>query len=225
MMRETVHNFVKIPSNNNVTKYGLLAALFLLSFFLAFQVKNWYVERNEKAAQQLFSQAYGFYEEGSMIAERKSDHKEKIAEHFDDARQTFELLRETHKGSKYASYAEAFEAEIALEQGDTIKALEILKKFVESLDLKSPLYFLYKTKVALMMVDFENKEAGLEELKKLATESLNPYADTALFFYGNYYWISDDIATAKESFLLLKEKYPESVWYQAYVADYLAQIA
>lgn len=104
-----------------------------------------------------------------------------------------------HARSNAAPYLLALEADILIRQNKKEEALDKMNKAVGALSTSSPVYYLYKTKTALMKLDNESfKEEGLKELESLANDIHNKNRDEALYYLGLYYWTAQESKKAQE---------------------------
>lgn len=108
---------------------------------------------------------------------------------------------DAQKNSKAAPYLLALESDAFTHLNKKEEALDRMEKAVSSLSTGSPLYYLYKTKYALMKMDGDQKsiESGIALLKELANDASNKENDQACFYLGLYYWSQDNLDAAKQA--------------------------
>lgn len=97
------------------------------------------------------------------------------------------------------------DALLALEQPDLV--VPLLGQVLERLGTLSPLYYLYKTKLALIKLDSLDpavQQAGLQELKESADETKNLNRDQALYYLAQYYQANQQPDAAKALFAQLE---------------------
>lgn len=97
-------------------------------------------------------------------------------------------------------YLRMIQAQVALAQDKKEDALGHVAEAVKALPASSPLYYVYKTKYALMKIDAqESTQEGLAELAALASDVRNTNRDEAQFYLGLYHWVHDEIGQAKDA--------------------------
>lgn len=134
-----------------------------------------------------------------------------------DAEQSFEK----HKKASLASWMLILESAAQRKQGDLLKGRDSMDRAVDLMH-SSPVYGFVKVYDALLKLDSSDetvKMQGLEELRVLALDIKNIYADMALYHLGRYYWINDQIDEAKQVWQDLQDRYGSlievpSVWAQ-----------
>jgi len=103
-------------------------------------------------------------------------------------------------GSTAVPYLRMIQAQVALAQDNKDAALGYVADAIKSLDSSSPLYYVYKTKYALMNIDAQDhKQEGLDQLAALASDVRNTNRDEAQFYLGLYHWVHDEIGQAKDA--------------------------
>lgn len=201
--------------------------LFVVLFVVGgFKAKRWYFERQEGAAQLVFSEALEEYDRVLFVDKKGTEEKQK----WDDSTLAFKVVQDQHSGTAYAKYAEAFQADIEARKGNYSEAVSMLEQFIRKLNAKDPAYYLFKTKVALLKLDAGKTPEALTELSALESNQDNPNSDTAAFYLGYHYWANDQIKKAKSYWSRFeKDKQPKdrekvSPW-STIVQIKLAQIA
>lgn len=135
-----------------------------------------------------------------------------------DVERTLEVGSREFASSSFGPYFKVFQADTALHQNKHDEAVVLLKEAVSKMSAKNPLYYLYRTKLALMLID--SKDAALHDegaalLKHLAETSTNSYRDMALYYLGFYARAQDDQATVRTYWTQLMQDFgAESVWAQ-----------
>ena len=128
-----------------------------------------------------------------------------------------------HSNAHLAPYFLAYQSEALIKQNKMEEAQNILDQMVKLLPKKSPLYYLYKTKLLLLMHDESMKKwfdkvgsseielnanedsdfgiawAWITALDTLGHDEQNPYRDKALYYVGLYYWSINDLENAEKA--------------------------
>lgn len=194
--------------------------------FGLYKANGWYTQYKEGKAQIVFSQALEEYDRA--LFQLKQGEPEKGM--WEDTALAFRMVQSQHAGTTYATYAQAFQADIDARQGNYQAAIDQLQQAISKMGAKSPGWYLFKTKLALLQLDAGAADAGLLELQELAQDAQNAQSDTAAFFLGYYYWTHEDRAKAQEVWERFKQENqptdPEKVspWAQI-VQTKLSQIA
>jgi len=159
---------------------------------------EWYRIKREQKAQLAFSDALDEYQTSLYYVIAKPNEKEKIEDHLKDAALSFSTVLEQHSGSSLVPYAKAFLAEIHLLKKEVNEALALLREAAAQVGSNSPLYYLYQTKIALLLIATGQNEEGVSELEKLVQDSSNKQSDDAAYFLGEYHWTHGDYKKAAQ---------------------------
>ena len=158
---------------------------------LSFLTYRWYVTYREQAAQKVFAEYMIAYNQAMQSGSEQDWARAEVL---------LKLGYDRHARSYIAPYFLAFQAQALIQQGKKQEALAAMNAMVAAASAKSPVFNLFKTKRALMMLDAEDEsmqQQGLEELMQLGREAKNIYNDMALFYLGRYYWALDKIDEAR----------------------------
>jgi hypothetical protein len=171
-------------------KIALFSIALLIVAAKAFFLYHWYVEYREQSAQKMLAQSLKEYYKAA---------KTNSVEDWDAVAALCKVGYEQHANSYIAPYFLAYQAEALIQQHKLKDALPVLEQVFLIMSEKSPLFFLFKLKYALVHLDIpQYTQTGLQELIELARNEKNPYHDTALFYLGNYYWVQDQMQEAKK---------------------------
>jgi predicted negative regulator of RcsB-dependent stress response len=199
MMQETLQGMMRDwwrdIKNDKYTLSFLAALLFVLLAVGGWKAKQWYVASQEGAAQLVFSEALDEYDRVLYAIKKGTAEKQQ----WDDAAFGFKTVEDKGKGTTYAVYSQAFQADVQARQGNFDQALNLLGQAIAQMGDKSPGYYLFKTKMALLQLDAGKTEQALGDLQQLADDQDNPNNDTAAFFLGYYYWAKDKFNLAKKA--------------------------
>ncbi len=185
-------------------KRGSISAILTLLFFGGavgfgvFKVKQYYVERSEKAAQTVFSEAFDEYTKVTNEYFSGKQVESAINQQWEDVKVSLAYIDKKHGNTVYAAAAYALQAQVLMQQKQYEQALEAMQKALSLVSRLSPLFYLYSMELALMRIDAGNKEDGLRDLKELANDPKNQFSDNARFYVGYYYWSLQDIENAKK---------------------------
>ena len=112
--------------------------------------------------------------------------------------------------SETGAYIKTLEAETLIRQQKVDEALVVLKEADKMLSSSNPIYYLCKTKIALISLDSKDekvKNEGLELLDKLSKNKKNHNRDMALYYVGLYYWTKNDIEKAQSEWKILVDEF------------------
>lgn len=191
--------------------------------------KAWYVARKESAAQVTFADAYEEYRQALQALLQKDD-AGKVEAAIKDALLNLESVEELHGSSVYSMYTHALKADLCAQEKKYDQALVLLEKALTKMGTSSPVYYMYKTKQALILCDAGQADKGVALLEELAQDTQNKQADTAAFYLGSYYWSEKQYDKAKAAWKMFeaplhqKEPQKNSPW-SYIVATKLAQCA
>ncbi|MFS8506527.1 MAG: tetratricopeptide repeat protein [Candidatus Babeliales bacterium] len=222
MMQETLQELLKNGWRQfKKDTYSVVFTVLLLALLLGYggyKAHQWYRVSKESKAQKLFAQALTEYKHA--FAELTNG-AQTVA--WQDIALAFEEVTQKHQGTTYSLYAQAFEADIKARQGQLQEAITQLEGLVATMAADAPGYYFFKTKIALLTIDAQNVQVGLDQLHAL-TQTGNAQADTAAFFLGLYYWTHDDVAKAQEVWKFFDATQADSPWAQIVQAK-LLQVA
>lgn len=109
---------------------------------------------------------------------------------------TIEIEQEQYQNSFIAPYFANIQAEVFIKEGKLSEAVQVLDAAL--LLSNDPItQSILATKRALILLDF-NPDIGIKQLKELITNEDNVISDIAQFYLGRYYWVHNDIDSAKE---------------------------
>jgi predicted Zn-dependent protease len=146
-------------------------------------------------AQRDFSDCLEEFNKAINLSKDEKKSEEEVKSNWEEVLDTFKDSYKKHSKTELGPYFLAFEAEALLQQNEKEKALKVLQDAVNKMDKKSPFYFLYKTKLALIELDGDKKEEALVELESLAKNKSNENRDLALYYLGEYYYLKDSKKT------------------------------
>jgi hypothetical protein len=222
MMQETVQEFLKngwreFKKDTYSVAFTSLLLIVVLGYG-SYKAHQWYMINRETKAQKLFAQALTEYEHA--FAELTNGAKS-VA--WQDIALLFEEVTQKHYGTTYSFYAQTFQADIKARQGQFQEAIALLETLVATMSVDAPGYYFLNIKIALLQIDAQNIQTGLDQLKVLVKKE-NPQADTAAFFLGLYYWTHDDVGKAQEVWKFFDATQADSPWAQIVQAK-LLQVA
>lgn len=117
--------------------------------------------------------------------------------------------------SAMAPYFLFIQAEALYQQKKTAEALNNIRTALSNISTSSPLFYLYKSKQASILLEQDNeveKNQGLAELQELARNEKNPQQDKALYDLAHYYDKIGSYQQAEEArgqLLALKPQFKE----------------
>lgn len=167
----------------------------------------WYGKSLNERAQKAFMESMTEFEQALTQQEGIS---------WSDVERTLEVGSREFSGSSFGPYFKVFQADAVERQNKHEDAVALVKDAVAKMAPKNPLYDLYRTKLALMLMD--SKEAALHNegaalLKTLAETTTNNYRDMALYYLGLYARVQDDTAAMQAYWSqLVRDFGADSVW-------------
>ncbi len=108
-----------------------------------------------------------------------------------------------YSSTSLAPYFLAVQADALIQQNKHADALSLMREALNSLSERSPLYFLYATKQARIMLDSEDENTqtqGLEKLISISKNNNNLQKDETLYYLGSYYMNRADNEKALKAF-------------------------
>lgn len=151
-----------------------------------------HVISKENKAQVAFSSALDEYHHLVYSSAPANDSR------WEDAATHFKMVAQKHSGTVYGDFAQAFLADVDFHQDKLEESILLFEQWLTKNSEKNPLYYLYKTRLALVCFDSNQTEKAISMLQELSVNSKNKYQDMAQFFLGYYYWSQDDLAQAQK---------------------------
>lgn len=108
-----------------------------------------------------------------------------------------------HASSDLGPFFKTLQAQAFLEAGDREQAISTLAQAYNAMGKKSPLSYLYATKLALMRFDSEKTEVheqGKQELQALADDRHNPHRGMAWYGLWHDAWVRNDQQAATAAY-------------------------
>lgn len=200
------------PSKERNTRYVrvlVIVAVIVLVVGLSIFGYRWYRLNQEERAQEAFSACMNEYE--------KAERDEKL---WPNAELVFRQGYQENSSTAIAPHFLAFQAEALSRMNKPEEARMAMEKAASLLSSSSPVYHMYKTKHALMMLEAADatvSQKGLELLIQQAHDETNANRDMALYYLGLYYLEKDELQKAIIEWKTLKQvasQTPESPWAQ-----------
>lgn len=188
-------------------KYTLAFTVVLLcagSYWGGKELHLRYKKHTGGKAQIVVAEAVEEYDKALYNYFEKEGAQELALQQFEDVQIAFDTILKQHSGSSLVPYALALKADTFALKGDFKEALTILQTSISKMSSSQPVYYLLKTKYALMQIDADQSKEGLAALRELAFDASNPTFDTAAFFLGYYYWTQHDKDKAREAWKQLE---------------------
>jgi hypothetical protein len=205
MVQEMVRQWLQELKEFNYSTWLSTVLVMVLFVLGGFNLRKWYVASREQKAQFAMSEAFEEYDRAVLrMVESKESDDQVVKQQLEDAHLSFDIVLRNHGSSALSSCAHAFEADIYWYEGKKNEAIHAMDSAIKGA-LKSPLFYEWKTKSALMKLDADRQEEGIAELTALAADPKNATADRAAFELGYYYWCNKDEARAREAWQLLEK--------------------
>ncbi|MGB8367327.1 MAG: tetratricopeptide repeat protein [Candidatus Babeliales bacterium] len=190
--------------NFKYVKELLIGIGLLVGMIVGFLLYRVYAVYQEQKSQEILGQYIGEY---NQIKDGDPADWQRIAS-------LFQQGSEQYSNSHLTPYFTLFQADALLKENKNQEALSLLDRAIKQAS-NSPLLSLIKTKHALILLDESDEvmqKNGIEELKKLAEDKKNQFRDTAQFYLGQYYWVTNSIKQAQDSWQeLIDEQYKEKL--------------
>ncbi len=122
----------------------------------------------------------------------------------------FSLAATEFSASALAPYCYVFQAQVLYEKGDYSGSIKVLEKAVEMIPKGSLFFYVFKTKLALFMLDARDeldKQKGVAMLTDVARAPDNVVKDYALYYLGYYHWSRNELNEAKKIWQELVDEY------------------
>lgn len=168
-----------------ILSIALAGAVVLAGGFYGYR---WYRAGQEAVAQRVFSQDVQEYER--VVQEGK-------AEDWASVETLFKIGHGQYANSAFGPFFLVYQAQAMAKQNKAEEARQLVAQAVNAMASSSPLYPLFKIKLALMTMDTNPQEA-IAQLELLANDSASHFSDAAAYYLGEYHWIKNDTARAKE---------------------------
>lgn len=200
------------PTKERNTRYIralVIVAVVALAGGLSIFGYRWYRLNQEERAQETFSACMNEYE--------KAERDEKL---WPNAELVFRQGYQENSSTAIAPHFLAFQAEALSRMSKPQEARVAMEKAASLLSSNSPVYHMYKTKYALMMLDDADAtvaQKGLALLIQQADDETNANRDMALYYLGLYYLENDELQKATTEWNRLAQvtsQAPESPWAQ-----------
>lgn len=159
----------------------LVVGIFIAVCIVSVGAYRWYNIRTKRAAYQVLTNTMMLYK--SAIASKDKE----------------TLLAFADQVGKYAGrysfpinfYFAKFQANALMRAGNKVEGLAVMENMVSSMSVDTPLYYLFKTEYAILLLDSEDalvREKAITMLQEIAHDSRNGYPEMAFFYLGRYYF-------------------------------------
>ncbi len=177
----------------------------LLGSAISYFGYSWYKLQKNQDAQNFLSSCLDDYR--SVIEGRQSS--------WPSLQMNAEIGYEKNKGTDLAVYFKALQADAMIQHGNIKDLPPVLDQLEKEIVKGSLLYYVYRLKLALMMIDSQNDDLmqkGIVLLQALSLDEKNPNRDMALYHKGQYYWDKNALSDAKIAWQELVEEYSDSIF-------------
>jgi hypothetical protein len=183
--------------------YLTLIAVVAVVGFGGLKAYRWHTASKEQAAQLVVAEAVEEYYKASDAFLLDAENQQVVEQRIDDARIAFDGVLSRHKGSKLIPYVQALDADVLWHAGSKDKALAAMQKAIDGVSMPA-IKNSFRTKYALMLLDTDQAQKGLDMLTALSQDSENSVADYAIYNLGYHYWIKGDVETARATWKKLE---------------------
>lgn len=197
-------HFKKQNLSSQVVGVALVVVLLAMAGTASYR---WVARRSNERAQLALSRCIELYERAN---------REKAPHLWIEVSRALENGHNENSWNALAPYFLTFGADVALQQGNKVKAHELVVQAIKEMDKKNPLRPALQVKQALLEIDSDNstlKKQGEASLKEFANDLLNPAREQALYYLGLIAFNAGDRANAEKvwnDLLVRAEK--GSVW-------------
>lgn len=171
---------------------------------------RWYSRRYNDRAQVALAQAIDLLDRAR---------REKVSHLWEEAGSAFRDGYQRYGRSSLAPYFLAFWSDIALHQGKSSEALDLMNKAVIATPKSSKIYYPFAIKRSLMKIDVgvsNGQDAlakeGKNELAALAKDKKNSQRDEAIYYLGLAAFDSGDLKAAQAIWKELDQFGKKSLW-------------
>ncbi|KKS68773.1 MAG: hypothetical protein UV38_C0001G0314 [candidate division TM6 bacterium GW2011_GWE2_42_60] len=168
-------SFRKQSRSSQVLGIALVVALLAMAEITTYR---WFVRRSDERAQMALSRCIELYDRAG---------RENAPHLWVEAARAFESGHSQSSWSPIAPYFLTFGADIALRQGNKVKAHELVTQALKEMDKNNPLRPALRVKQALLEIDADDaalQKQGEASLKTIANDSTNPAREQALYYLG-----------------------------------------
>lgn len=190
-----------LTSKNILLFLGLVALVLTIILGYILYSKNY----NQKAFE-MFSESVVEYQKALGSGSSQD---------FANAERAFAASYKAYNKSTVSPFMLSYQADAALRSGNQKEAIDLMQKALNAIELNSPVYYLYATKLALMQLDSNDesvKVQGKDLLEKLSKIFNNPYKDMASYYLGYQVWVAGDFDSAKKYWQVLAQAGQDSIW-------------
>lgn len=169
------------PKQQEYTKYGAYAVASVL--FLVIIVGGYviYHTRREEQAHLSFARAIDVYED----AKRAQGVAKKAL--LERAQDLFVVGEQKYARSSFGPLFKVYQSLVVADNGDLERSRDLLSEALKKMSATSDLYYVYATRLALMLCDSKTdilRGSGEKQLDELANNKKNPIRDMALYYRG-----------------------------------------
>ncbi len=177
--------------------FSLIAACAVGGYF-GYQ---WNVLRQQRNAQQVFINAQDEYE--AIIATDDAS----IAK---NGIERLVMLEKQVSGLATAFDIAQLRINALVKHGMHDDALQAMKQVVDNMSLDAAMYNPARVKYALLLLDSETeKDTGLSLLAEIGYDQTAVHNDYALFYLGQFYWVTGELDKAREAWQHLVDQHKD----------------
>jgi hypothetical protein len=169
------------PKQQEYAKYGVYAAASVLFLVIIVGGYVMYHTRREEQAHLAFVRAIDVYEN----AKRAQGDAKKAS--LEIAHDLFVAGEKKHARSSFGPLFKVYQSLVVADSGDLERSRDLLSEALKGMSTTSDLYYVYATRLALMLCDSTTeilRGSGEKQLDELANNKKNPIRDMALYYRG-----------------------------------------
>lgn len=198
-LMESLFDYRKLLQDRNTRIY---IAVFILGIVGVggYYAYSWHSNNVQKLAQKAFSESLEVYKQALSLDFAKEVPEKDRQNLWAEAEIAFKTGYQQNKSSTLAPFFLAYEAQALLKQNKLDQAYEALSDGLKKIPSSSPFSYLYQVTQALIEIDKQDVQKGVDSLEKLTKDKNNPLKDMAVFYLGEYYLSNNEIAKARLQF-------------------------
>lgn len=197
---------------DNIKQFLLILAGIAVIVALALSY-GFYRAKMQERAHKSFVEAMTYFdakigEQDNFLSDSKSF--KSFDEKWAKTAEVFQKAYNDNSSSGLAPIFLAYQSQALLNLGKLDEAINVLQKSLIIMPKKSALYDYYKVKLALMLIDTQDKGSfvnAISDLKAMALEQNKAVHDLVLYRLGEYYWNQKEFSEAKNYWNQLEIRY------------------
>lgn len=198
------HTYVIKPlKEDKVFTISLIVILLALVGWWGYKGYRLVRENLSQKAQIAFVDASDAYQQALARKLNAQSKPEEIKEALELAEVDLKQAYARHKNSIFAPFMQALLAHIEMFKNEPAQSVTTMHDGVQAIPVKSPYKCLYEVAYALMLIDSDKPELGVQQLERIAQVKGHAFQDMAGYYLGLYYYSRADNVKAIEQWKLV----------------------